>query len=401
MTRKDHWTTVAVLASILVLLLVTGVSAEKDSGVTKDTIKIGVIIDMTGPVTNMTIPLVQATRNYIRHINEQGGVNGRKIKLIIEDDHYTIPGAIAGFKKLVFRDGILSILYGGGTGQTMALASQIKKERVPVITVSLAESLVNPVRRYIFIPAASYDDEVKVIFDYIVKTLKAKNPRIAFTYPDTEHGKTGLRAAKKRAKFYNIGMVTEEIVGLNILEATSQILSLKRSKADYVIAHSGVGQTIILLRDARKFDYKPTFIGDYYTCGEDLIKVAGKAAEKFIGVHSFNSWYDDTPGVANMREITLKYQPDTKIQTKFYTQGWVTSLILGEAIKRAGKDLNGDSLVDALESLKDFDTKGLCGLITYNPTQHKPNQFSRFYKTDLDKAIFVPITGWLKPLEKK
>jgi hypothetical protein len=79
--------------------------------------------------------------------------------------------------------------------------------------------------------------------------------------------------------------------GLNILEATSQILSLKRANADYVIAHSGVGQTIILLRDARKFGY--------------------------------------------------------------------------------------------------------------SPTQHKPKQFSQFYKTDLDKAIFVPITGWLKPLERK
>ena len=399
MVRKAYWRSSAVLVSALLLLLGTGVSAEKESGVTKDTIKVGAIIDMTGPVTPMTVPLVQATRNYIQHVNEQGGINGRKIKLIIEDDHYTIPGAIAGFKKLIFKDGILSILYGGGTGQTMALASQIKKERVPVITVSLAENLVNPVRRYIFTPAASYEDEVKVIFDYLIKTLKVKNPRIAFTYPDTEHGKTGLRAAEERAKFYNIKMAALEIVGLNILDATSQILSLKRANADYVIAHSGVGQAVILLREARKFGYKPTFIGDYYTCGEDLIKIAGKAAEKFIGVHSFNSWYDDTPGVGNMREITLKYQPDTKIQTKFYSQGWVTSMIWAEAAKRAGKDLNGDSLVDALESLRDFDTKGLCGLITYSPTQHQPNRFCRFYKTDVDKAIFVPITDWVKPLD--
>ncbi|KAF0117297.1 MAG: amino acid/amide ABC transporter substrate-binding protein HAAT family, partial [bacterium] len=179
MIRKGHWATVAILASILALFFGTLASAEEAKGVTKDTIRLGAIIDMTGPVTQMTVPLVQATRNYIRHINEQGGINGRKIKLIIEDDHYTIPGAIAGFKKLVFRDGVLSILYGGGTGQTMALASHIKKERVPVITVSLAESLVNPVRRHVFIPAASYDDEVECIFDYIIKILNVKNPRIA------------------------------------------------------------------------------------------------------------------------------------------------------------------------------------------------------------------------------
>ncbi|MDY7034023.1 MAG: ABC transporter substrate-binding protein [Thermodesulfobacteriota bacterium] len=354
---------------------------------------------MTGPVTQMTVPLVQATKNYIRHVNEQGGIQGKGVKLIIEDDRYTIPGAIAGFKKLVFRDKALLILYGGGTGQTMALSNQYEKHKKPLITVSLAERLVQPVRKYIFTPAASYEDEVKVIFDYILKTLNAKNPRIAFTYPDTEHGKTGLRAARERAKFYNIKMVTEEVVGLNILDASSQVLSLKRAKADYVIAHSGVGQTVVLLRDARKFAYKPTFIGDYYTCGEDLIQIAGKAAEKFIGVHSFNSWYDDTPGVGEMRDITLKYQPDTKIQTKFYTQGWVTSLIAIEAIKKAGEDLNGDTVVDAFESLREFDTKGLCGVITYSPTQHKPNQYCRFYKPDLEKTIFTPLTDWVKPLK--
>ena len=254
---------------------------------------------------------------------------------------------------------------------------------------------------YIFTPSSSYDDGLKIIIDYIMKDIKAKNPKIAIVYPDLEFGKTGLDATEKYLPMYNLKLANKEVLALSAIDATSQILSLERANADYVIAHSGVGQTIILLRDARKFDYKPTFIGDYYTCGEDLIKVAGKAAEKFIGVHSFNSWYDDTPGVANMREITLKYQPDTKIQTKFYTQGWVTSLILGQAIKRAGKDLNGDSLVDGLESLRDFDTKGLCGLMTYSPTQHKPNQYSRFYKPDLDKTIFIPVTGWIKPLERK
>lgn len=387
-----------VVFTVIIVLFFTPTLAKNVSGVTKDTIKLGTIIDMTGPVTPMTVPLVQATRNYLRNINEQGGVNGRKIKLIIEDDHYTIPGAIAGFKKLVYKDDVLSILYSGGTGQTMALASKFRKQKIATITVSLAEKLVNPVQKYLFTPAASYNDEVKAIFDYIMVTLKAKNPKIAFTYPDTEHGKTGLRAARKRAEFYGIKIIREEIVGLNILDASSQILSLKRAKANYVIAHSGVGQTIVLLRDARKYGYKPKlFIGDYYTCGEDLIKIAKKAAKNFIGVHSFNSWYDDDPGISKMRDITLKYQPDTKIQTKFYTQGWVTAMIYVEAAKRAGKNLNKSTIVNAFESLKNYDTEGCCGIITYSPTQHQPNHFCRFYKTDIDKAIFIPVTGWVEP----
>ena len=136
-----------VVFTVIIVLFFTPTLAKNVSGVTKDTIKLGTIIDMTGPVTPMTVPLVQATRNYLRNINEQGGVNGRKIKLIIEDDHYTIPGAIAGFKKLVYKDDVLSILYSGGTGQTMALASKFRKQKIATITVSLAEKLVNPVQK--------------------------------------------------------------------------------------------------------------------------------------------------------------------------------------------------------------------------------------------------------------
>ena len=73
---------------------------------------------------------------------------------MIEDDHYTIPGAIAGFKKLVYKDDVLSILHCGGTGQIMALASKFRKQKIVTITLSLAEKLVNPIQKYIFTPAA-------------------------------------------------------------------------------------------------------------------------------------------------------------------------------------------------------------------------------------------------------
>ena len=120
----------------LICLLCAGARlgyAGEARGVTDDTIKIGFILDQTGPAAPIGIPVANATRTYFQNINDHGGINGRKVKIILEDDHYSIPGAIAAFKKLIFRDAALSILFTGGTGQTFALMNQIEKNKVPVI----------------------------------------------------------------------------------------------------------------------------------------------------------------------------------------------------------------------------------------------------------------------------
>ena len=110
----------------LIFTFITSISyAGSSRGVTDSTIKIGAIFDLTGPLVTTIKPLVEGIRNYTRYTNEQGGINGRKIKLTIEDDRYTISAAVAAFKKLVYRDKIFALLGPGSTGETRALMSQI------------------------------------------------------------------------------------------------------------------------------------------------------------------------------------------------------------------------------------------------------------------------------------
>jgi branched-chain amino acid transport system substrate-binding protein len=174
------------LISFLVVVFTRLGYTEESRGVTDDAVKIGEIADQTSVGAPVGILLKEATRTYFRHINDTGGINGRKVMIILEDDHYTIPGSFAAFKKLIFKDEVLSILYCGGTGQTLALERQIEKHKVPVIPISLAETMTTPLKRYIFTASASYDDGIKVIIDYIMKDMKAENPKIAIVYPDVE-----------------------------------------------------------------------------------------------------------------------------------------------------------------------------------------------------------------------
>ncbi|MDY7033248.1 MAG: ABC transporter substrate-binding protein [Thermodesulfobacteriota bacterium] len=375
--------------------------ADGARGVTDSEVKVGIIIDQTGPAAFVGIPYTEALRNYFRYINDQGGINGRNVKVLVEDDRYTIPGSIAAFKKLLYKDKVLALMFLGGTGQAMALFSQVQKEKVPVMVGSLAEKMINPFRRYIFNPGATYEDQIKVIFDYIIKDLKSKNPRIVAVYPDLEFGKTNLAAARASAASYGLKLVGETVVGLAALDTTSQVLQMKRLSPDFVILIEDVGSAISILRDSRKFAFKTNFIGFYYACDEAIITGAKKGAEGYIAAHTLSSWYDDTPGMKELRKVTLRYKPGSEkpYRSKFYTQGWQNGTIFAEGMKRAGKDLDNESFVNSLETLKNFKTGGLSAPVTYTQTSHKAGVESKFYRGDLEKGILIPITGWKRPLK--
>jgi ABC-type branched-subunit amino acid transport system substrate-binding protein len=165
------------------LFVSDGYSAEA-RGVTRDTIKIGIMMSQTGSLADTGIPYTTGAKNYFRHLNDSGGINGRKINVLVEDDRYAIPAAIAAFKKLVYKDEIMAMMGAGGTAPITALFRSIEKEKMPTIAISLAESMVNPHKRYIFVAGATYREQMEVILDYLMNDLPIKKPRIAFVYPD-------------------------------------------------------------------------------------------------------------------------------------------------------------------------------------------------------------------------
>ena len=400
MYKRNLVICMSVLLIVLTFFITAPSRAGEVRGVTDDTIKIGSIADQTGVAASVGIPIANATRTYFRHINDQGGINGRKVKIIVEDDHYTIPGAIAAFKKLIFRDEVLSVLYAGGTGQTFALLSQIEKHKVPVIPVSLADGLVNPVRKYIFTPTASYDDTVKVGIDYIMKDLKAKNPKIACVYSDNELGKTGLRAAEKYLPNYNLKLSSKAVINIGEIDVTSQVLVLKKENPDYIILHTAAAGAISFFKAAKRYGLRSEVFGTFYVSDEENIKGAGDAMKDALVGSPMGYWGDNTPGMAQLREITKKYHPETKRMIRSYTQGWVTSMICAEGLKRAGKNLNPDTLVEAYETFKNFSTGGIAGPVSYSKNNHKGGTMNKLYKVDVKNQTFIPITEFREPAFK-
>ncbi|KAF0119129.1 MAG: amino acid/amide ABC transporter substrate-binding protein HAAT family [bacterium] len=385
------------LVFVFLLFIGEGSSfAEEVRGVTNDTIKIGVIIDQTGPIAgDIGLPITEALKIYTRHVNDSGGIFGRKVQLIVEDDRYSIPAGIAAFKKLLFKDRIFLMVGPASVGETKALFGQIDKLKVPTITGAPDEIVVNPLRKYIFMTFNVYDDQLGVIFDYIVHDLKSPKANTTFIYFDAESGKVAFTSAKKWARFFNLDLDTE-IINMGALDAASQVMSIKRKNPTHIIIHHGSPGTIVLLRELRKFGLNIPVYGTMVTCTEDTVRMAGSASKNYVGAHPYSSWYDDMEGTAEMRNITLKYKPGTEkpYRSKIYTLGWGMAVVLCEGIKRTGKDLNVESFLRAMESIKNLDMRGLCGPISFSPTNHKGLYHSRLYKADPESGRLVPIGGW-------
>ncbi|MDY6970020.1 MAG: ABC transporter substrate-binding protein [Spirochaetota bacterium] len=399
----NRYITLFILIALTILLSGSILHSGSVRGVTDRMIKIGVLLDQTGPTAgDIALPATRAIRNYTQHINDSGGIMGRKFKLIVEDDRYSIPAGLAAFKKLIFKDKVFALVGPACTGEAKILISHIEKQRVPNITGAPAKVMIEPIRRHIFLPFNIYEDQLGVIFDYIINDIKPKRLVLTFVYFDSESGKAAHKATKKWAKYYSLHFNTE-IIQMGALDAASQVMSIKRKKTTFIIIHHTSPSTVALLRDLKKFGMNIPVYGTLPTCAEDTVRMGGNASKNYVGIHGFSSWNDDSEGMENIRKITLKYKPDIgKVgRNRFYTTGWIFSTVLYEGIRRSGKEINIKKLITSIETIRDYDTKGVVGPITFSPTNHKGLDYCKLYRANPEEGKLVPITGWRKAPAKK
>lgn len=395
MSRKGRWATIAALVCVT-LFLTAGLALASGRGVTDDSIKMGFVLVKTGPVAALGIPQGNAMIDYMNYINEKGGINGRKIKMLWEDDGFQAPKSVAAVKKLIARDKVLTVMTTGGTNQTIANMKNIKRYKIVNIPNAMALEFFDPLHPYIFALGALYEWQYQVIVDYINDDLKMKEKCIGVVYTKKEYGKKGLDAVKKRAAKYNIPVVAELVLPTGAVDASSQVLALQKAGANIVVTCDVLPPIISFLKTAEKYSYWPKVFGFNWATDDLLVKACGPAAKNYIGAGFVGSWTDDTPGIRLVREIAKKYNRKPKL-TSLYVGGIGMSMLFAEGIKRAGKNLTPDTLKDALETFRNFDTGGIFPPVTYTSKSHAPAKKVKLYRADVEKKCLVPLTGWQSP----
>lgn len=395
MNVQRHW--VAVCFTVILLgFLAAGSCLADDRGVTKDKITLGLVLVKTGPVAALGLPNGQGMVDYMAYLNEKGGINGRKIEVIWEDDQFEAPKSVAAVKKLIHRDNVLTCLTTGGTNQTIANLDNINKYKIVNIPNALADEFFKPLQPYIFAMGATYEAQYQCIVDYIAEDMKMKDPRIGVVYAKKEYGKKGLDAIKERAKQHNIPVVAELVLPTGAVDASSQVLALQKEQANIVITCDVLPPVITFLKTAQKYDYWPVVFGFNWATDDQIVKACGDAAKNYIGVNFVGAWNDESPGIKLVRDLAKKNDRQVAL-TSLYVNGVGVAWLFGEAIKRAGQNLNPDTLKSAMETLSNYDTGGVFPPVNFTPTSHAPAEMVKFFKADVPNNRLVPITDWKKP----
>ena len=386
-----------VIFSLILLFGFVSISYGGDTrGVTSKTVKIGLMGDLTGPIADVWIPISLGAKALLNKINDEGGIHGRKIKYIIEDDRYSIPLALSGFKKLVHRDGILALQGASGVGHTGAIVPLCTKEKIPIITASAEPRLFKPVRKYVFCGIPWYQDQAKIVMDYVFKDLKKKNPVIVLMHPDVGSGKDTRDAMRKLVKKYPVKEYREIVITLSGLDFTTELLLVRRLKPDFVYIHGYVANTAAIMKFARRLNVSTTFLVSQYGCTHKTLEVAGAAAKGLLGISCYGTWGENTPGVKQLRKGSKMLDPSVKIRGANFFQGWFIGTLFERGLRNAGRNLNVNTYLKGMESVKNYNTQGISGSITFGPNDHKSIEYSRIYKADVGTQRFIPITGWRK-----
>lgn len=370
------------LGLLIVALVLGGCSSSTSGG--SDVIKIGGLFDITGPTGDVGKPYAEGAIAYFEYVNNQGGINGKSVELIDIDYAYEVPQALKFYKQLTQQDGVVGIL-GWGTGDTEAMKELIAEDKIPYISGSYSENLTDvKAHPYNFLAAATYSDQARTAIKWIKDNWEGSgNPKLALLYNDTPFGRSPVEDAKAYAEKIGVDVVDEQVVGLKSLDASSQLLNMKKKDPDFAIIQETWGATATILKDADKLGLDTKFIGLNWAAGEGLLPLAGDSAEGFIGVipHAFPfEGTDAVPGLAEIEEyLQNKGKSLSDVDQKF-VQGWASAKIMLEGARLAGDEVTGESLKDGLEQLNNYSTGGLAAPVTFTAESHRGTNQVRLAK---------------------
>ncbi len=352
------------------LLLLTVLALAATVGTASAAYKVGLLSDLTGPTSSVGTPYAEGIKAYVAWLNENGGIGGEPVELIQVDYAYNVQQALAAYKRFT-SSGIVA-MQGWGTGDTEALVKFVAKDKIPVFSASYSAHLMDPEKApYNFTAAADYSTMGRAGLNYLHETWKeTRAPKLAFMFPDNPYGTAPIAAMEEYAKELGFEVVGKENVDLKAIDATPQLLSLKKAGPDFVWTGGTTPSTAVIMKDAQKLGMTCTFFSNIWSSDENLFKLAGDAANGHFGLQGAAIYGQPSAGMDLILKVT-KGEP----QMTHYVRGFVSAMVMCEGMKmaKAAGEVTGESIKAALETMRDFDPMGLAPAVSYFPDDHRPN----------------------------
>ena len=352
------------------VLAMTAAAAYAEPGVTPTTILIGESAAFSGPAQALGNEMRAGATAYFQAINAAGGINGRRIELRSLDDGYEPDRAAANTRKLI-DDGVFLLFGYVGTPTSNASKPIFTAARVPFVgPFTGAESLRNPVNRYIFNIRASYFDETeKIVGQLVGQTLD----RIAVFYQNDDYGKAGLLGAERAMGRRDLKIVATGTVERNTIDVAAAVAAIGKADPQGVVMISAYKSCAAFIKAMRAAGYNPQFMNVSFVGSKALAQESGPAG-RGVGVTQVVPfpWNIATPIVKEYQQL---YTASTKKNDYSFTslEGFLSAKVLVEGLRRTGSDLTREKFINAMENMRDVDVGGF--LVTFTPTNHSGSKF--------------------------
>jgi len=357
------------LAAGALALAFSSIALAQD-GVTPNKIVLGQAAVFSGPAAQLGIQMRNGIRAYLDHVNEKGGVHGRRIELITEDDKYEPASATLASKKLIEEHKVFALLGYVGTPTGVAHLQVTTQAKVPLVGMFTgAEALRAPLNRYVFHVRASYYDETEKIVEQVVST---GGKRIAVFYQNDAYGEAGRKGTeialtKRGMKIHSNGTVER-----NTLKVEDAVKTLHASEPDAIVMVGAYAACAEFIKQMRKAGSGATFYNVSF--------VGSKALADALGEHGSGvaisqvvpfPWATSVPVVKEYQQLAAK--SGFKDFNFSAMEGFLTAKVMVEGLRRAGKNPTREGLVDALERMQDVDIGGFN--VSYSPKNHAGSKF--------------------------
>ncbi len=387
---------------ITVLLVFPGTVFSADvPGVTDAEVTVGVTTPLSGPAAHWGTTAL-GIKAWADHVNAQGGVHGRKIKVIIKDDAYNPTRGMANIQEM--KGSVFAYCGVLGTAICSAAKDFFGDNKIPLVTayanVRLWAELPKEKTKYVFIAYTDYRDEAEYATKYAVDKLGSK--KLAVFYQNDDYGKNGLEGVNKALAGLSGKASLVEAVPFELSDRAlgAHALKLKETGADTVIIYPTMTHAALIMKEMAKIGYKPKTIFSFPIGDPIMYKLAGEEVWEgaYIALPGNTSVPGADPEADKVAEILVKFDPSLKGKEFLGVFGAASMMHMVEGLKNAGRDLTVDSFIAGMEKIKDWKPEGMGAPVTYSPDRRHGVNASRMGQAQKGKhmpiekfTVFAPL----------
>ena len=367
---------------------------KAQQGVTKDEIVIGSIQDLSGPIAGFGKQIRLGMMLRVDEVNEQGGVNGRKLKLLVEDSAYDPKKAVLAAQKLVNQDKIFAMVGHIGTAtNNAAMPVQFEKNVINFYPITAAREMYEPFHRLKYAAGSSYYDQMRTTLPRMIREKGAK--KVCTLYQDDDFGLDVLHGIEAGVKAAGLELVEKTSYKRGATDFSSQVARMKSAGCDMVALGTIIRETIGAIGEGRKTGFNPTWVGTSAAYTDLIHKLGGKAMDGLYATHTVQHPYLDE-AAQPIRFWATKYK--TKFNedpTTFSVYGYNAIDAFIRGAQKAGPNLTTDNFIKAMDSITiPADMFGAPEL-RFGPSKHWGSDLSRL--SQIQDGKWKVVSDYAKP----